>query len=176
VSAADRARVTSAAVPLPRPWSALGFSDRVAHLLAVWFGCGHLPLAPGTWGTLGALPLYLLMRPHGRVAVAVAALLLTLVGVWAAGRVVVNRGSKDPQIVCLDEVAGVFITWLGASDTALGCAAGFVVFRVLDQTKPWPARAAERWPGGWGVMMDDVWAGAWGALLLVGARHLGLPL
>jgi len=159
-----------------RGWGDLGFSDRVAHVLAVWFGCGHLPLAPGTWGTLGAVPLYLLLRPHGRAAVAAAAIVLTGVGVWAAGRVVVNRDTKDPQIVCLDEVAGVLITWLGASATVVGCVAGFVVFRVLDQLKPWPARAAERWPGGWGVMMDDVWAGLWGALLLIAARTLGLPV
>lgn len=159
-----------------RTWAELGPSDRVAHVLAVWFGCGHLPVAPGTWGTLGAVPLYLFLRPHGLVAIAVAAVISTGVGVWAAGRVVVNRGVKDPQIVCLDEVAGVLITWLGASATPLGCLAGFVVFRVLDQLKPWPARAAERWPGGWGVMMDDVWAGIWGALLLVGARRLGLPV
>jgi phosphatidylglycerophosphatase A len=159
-----------------RGWADLGFSDRVAHVLAVWFGCGHLPLAPGTWGTVGAVPLYLLLRPHGRAAIAAAAVVLTGVGVWAAGRVVVNGGSKDPQIVCLDEVAGVLITWLGASATPVGCVAGFVVFRVLDQLKPWPARAAERWPGGWGVMMDDVWAGLWGALLLWAARRLGLPV
>jgi len=110
----------------------------------------------------------------GLPIVAAAAAFLSAVGVWAAGRVVVNRRLKDPQIVCLDEVAGVLITWLGAPPTALGCLVGFVVFRVLDQTKPWPARQAEKWPGGWGVMMDDVWAGAWGALLLLAARRFGL--
>ena len=156
-----------------RGWAELSLSDRVAHVLAVWFGCGHVPVAPGTAGTLGAIPLYLVLRPRGLPAVAVAAALLTMVGVWAAGRVVVNRRLKDPQIVCLDEVAGVLITWLGAPSTTLGCIVGFVVFRVLDQTKPWPARQAERWPGGWGVMMDDVWAGAWGALLLLAARRFG---
>jgi phosphatidylglycerophosphatase A len=58
-----------------------------AHVLAVWFGCGHLPLAPGTWGTLGAIPLYLLVRPLGLAAVAATAVAVTLVGLWASGDV-----------------------------------------------------------------------------------------
>src|SRR5215471_17040430 len=117
--------------------------DTVAHVLAVWFGCGHLPVAPGTWGTLGAIPLYLVLRPHGVWAVAAAAVAVTLVGLWAAGVVERSLGKKDPQIVCIDEVAGVLITWLAAPPTTAGLVAGVVLFRVLDQWKPWPARAAE---------------------------------
>ena len=147
--------------------------DRLAHVLAVWFGCGHVPIAPGTAGTVGAIPLYLLLRPHGLVPVALAALVCTLVGVWAAGRVVVRTGRHDPQIVVIDEVAGVLITWLAAPVGWKGLLAGFVLFRLFDQLKPWPANVAERWRGGWGVMMDDVFAGVWGALVLLGARRLG---
>ena len=143
-----------------------------AHVLAVWFGCGHLPLAPGTWGTLGAVPLYLLVRPLGVAAVAVTALAVTLVGLWAAGDVERRLGSKDPQIVCIDEVAGVLVTWLAAPPTWRGLIAGVVLFRVFDQWKPWPARAAERLGGGAGVMLDDVVAGAWGAALLGAGRLL----
>jgi len=155
------------APPLP-PASAL---DRVAHVLAVWFGCGHLP-APGTVGTLGAIPLYLLLRPYGIAAIAAAAVVLTAVAVWSAERVCRRLGGKDPQIICIDEVAGVFVTWLSAPATTAGLIAGVVLFRVLDQTKPWPARWAERnMPGGWGVVFDDVFAGAWGAVALVVARQ-----
>jgi phosphatidylglycerophosphatase A len=139
-----------------------------AHVLAVWFGCGHLPLAPGTWGTLGAIPLYLLVRPLGLAAVAATALAVTLVGLWAAGDVERRLGNKDPQIVCIDEVAGVFVTWLAAPPTWAGLITGVVLFRIFDQWKPWPARAAERLGGGAGVMLDDVVA----ALLGV-ARALG---
>lgn len=144
----------------------------LAHVLAVWFGCGHLPLAPGTWGTLGAIPLYLLVRPHGVWAVAATALLVTLVGLWAAERVERRLGIKDPQIVCIDEVAGVMITWLAAPPTIGGLVAGVILFRIFDQWKPWPARRAERLGGGAGVMLDDVVAGAWGAALLGAARLL----
>jgi phosphatidylglycerophosphatase A len=154
----------------PRP---AGASGRAAHVLAVWFGCGHLPVMPGTWGTLGAIPLYLLVRPLGVGAVAAAALAVTVVGLWAAGVVERRLDTKDPQIVCIDEVAGVLVTWLAAPPTWTGLVVGFVVFRLLDQFKPWPARAAERLGGGAGVMLDDVVAGAWGAVLLGAARALG---
>ena len=96
---------------------------RVAHVLAVWFGCGHVPRAPGLAGTLGAIPLYLVLRPFGLCAVAAAAVVVTVVGVWASGVVERKAGRKDPQIVCIDEVAGVFVTWL-AAPADLGRAAG----------------------------------------------------
>jgi phosphatidylglycerophosphatase A len=148
----------------------------VAHVLAVWFGCGHLPVMPGTWGTLGAIPLYLVLRPLGLPAVAACAVVVTLVGIWAAGVVERRLGSKDPQIVCIDEVAGVFVTWLAAPTSASdwrALVAGVVLFRIFDQWKPWPARAAERLGGGAGVMLDDVVAGIWGAAFLGAGRLLG---
>jgi phosphatidylglycerophosphatase A len=161
---ADAARVPG---PGPR-----GARQWTAHVLAVWFGCGHVPVAPGTAGTLGAIPLYLVVRPLGLAAVAATAVAVTLVGIWAGGVVERRLGTKDPQIVCIDEVAGVFITWLAAPATWTGLVVGVVLFRVFDQWKPWPARAAERLGGGAGVMLDDVAAGAWGAALLLVARAL----
>ena len=163
-------RAEAAAAPAPRPRGARAWA---AHVLAVWFGCGHLPVAPGTWGTLGAIPLYLLVRPLGLAAVAATAVAVTLVGIWAAGDVERRLGGKDPQIVCIDEVAGVFVTWLAAPATWRGLVAGVVLFRIFDQWKPWPARAAERLRGGAGVMLDDVAAGVWGAALVLAARAAG---
>jgi len=149
--------------------------DKVAHVLAVWFGCGHVPVAPGLAGTLGAIPLYLLLRPRGPVVVAVAAVVLTVVGVWAAERVARRLGGKDPQIICIDEVAGVFVTWIAARETTVGLLAGVVLFRLFDQTKPWPARLAERrLPGGLGIVLDDVAAGLWGAAILLLLRRFGV--
>jgi phosphatidylglycerophosphatase A len=147
---------------------------RLAYTLAIWFGCGRFPKAPGTAGTVGAIPLYLLLRHMGGLpAVACAAVVVICVGVWASHQVVRKLGVKDPQIVCIDEVAGVLITWLAAPDGWLGLLAGFVLFRLFDQFKPWPARAAEGLPEGWGVMMDDVAAGFWGAGCLLVGRALG---
>ncbi|HXI56627.1 MAG TPA: phosphatidylglycerophosphatase A [Polyangia bacterium] len=147
--------------------------QRLAHVLAVWFGCGHVPIAPGTAGTVGAIPLYLLLRPHGPLAVFGAAVIVTIVGIWASGIVERRLGTKDPQIVCIDEVAGVLLTWVAAPSTWRGLLVGFVLFRLFDQWKPWPARRAERLGGGAGVMLDDVVAGAWGAAVLLGVRRLG---
>jgi phosphatidylglycerophosphatase A len=163
------AEPTAAAAPPPRR----GAADVVAHLLAVWFGCGHAPFAPGTAGTIGAIPLYLLVRPHGPPAVAAAAVVITLVGLWASGRVERRLGIEDPQIVCIDEVAGVLVTWIAAPLTTRALIVGLVAFRIFDQWKPWPARAAERLPGGWGIMLDDVAAGVWGAAVLIAGRALG---
>lgn len=166
---AELRNVDGRAARPPRPVGARAWT---AHVLAVWFGCGHVPVAPGTAGTLGAIPLYLLVRPLGLVAVAATALAVTLVGLWAAGDVERRLGSKDPQIVCIDEVAGVFVTWLAAPPTWRGLVVGFVLFRIFDQWKPWPARAAERLGGGAGVMLDDVVAGLWGAAVLGVGRLL----
>lgn len=149
--------------------------DRLAHALAVWFGCGHVPVAPGLAGTLGAIPLYLMLRGFGVGVIAVAAALLTVIGIWAAERVARRLGGKDPQIIVIDEVAGVFVTWIAAPATLRGLLAGVVLFRIFDQTKPWPSRLAERrLPGGWGIVLDDVFAGFWGmaTLGLLRALHL----
>jgi phosphatidylglycerophosphatase A len=164
---------TSSPQPIARPpRSAV---DKVAHVLAVWFGCGHFPKAPGTAGTLGAIPLYLLFRPGGPIAIAVVAVVVTVVGIWAANRVARYLDKKDPQIVCIDEVAGVFITWIAAPPSTMGLIVGVVLFRLFDQFKPWPARLAERrLPGGFGIVLDDVFAGLWGALVLLAAQFWGL--
>ena len=149
-------------------------TDRLAYVVAIWFGCGLVPRMPGTAGTLGALPLYWLVCRGGPLAVAAAALALTLVGVLVSGRVARALGSKDPQVICVDEVAGVFIALAAAPVTLPGVVSAVLLFRVLDMTKPWPARALERLPGGWGVVLDDVAAGLWAALLIVAARAAGL--
>jgi phosphatidylglycerophosphatase A len=146
----------------------------VAYWLAIWFGCGRFPLMPGTAGTVGAVPLYLLLALGGAWAIAAGALVVTLVGVWAATEVVRATGLKDPQIVCIDEAAGVLITLVAAPPGWKGLLAGVVLFRLFDQFKPFPARRAERLREGWGVVMDDVFAGLWGAAVLLVARRIGL--
>jgi phosphatidylglycerophosphatase A len=146
---------------------------RLAYWLAVWFGCGRVPKMPGTAGTIGAVPLYLLLARGGPLLVAAGALVVTLVGVWAATQVVRATGLEDPQIVCIDEVAGVLITLAAAPYNWQGVLASVVLFRIFDQWKPWPARRAERLREGWGVVMDDVFAGLWGAALVLAARALG---
>jgi len=146
---------------------------RLAYWLAIWFGCGRFPKMPGTAGTIGAIPLYLLLAQGGQLAVAAGAVVVTLVGVWSATQVVRATGLKDPQIVCIDEAAGVLVTLMAAPYSWKGVLAAVVLFRIFDQFKPWPARRAEKLAEGWGVVMDDVVAGLWGAAVVLAARALG---
>lgn len=147
---------------------------KVAWVLATWFGCGFSPIAPGTVGTLGALPLYFAVRGLGPLALLAVAAVLFFVGTWAAGVVASEARSGDPQIVVIDEVVGVLAA-LAASPLRLEAVALTVVlFRIFDMTKPFPARAAERLPGGWGIVVDDVVAGAWAGGAVLVLRHVGV--
>jgi phosphatidylglycerophosphatase A len=137
---------------------------KLAFILATWFGLGFSPIAPGTVGTIAALPLYFALRGFGPLAVLGAAAVLTLAGVWAAGIVAEHTGKHDPQIVVVDEVAGVLVALAFAPHSFAGVALAVVLFRVFDMTKPFPARAAERLPGGWGIVIDDIVAGVWAAV------------
>jgi phosphatidylglycerophosphatase A len=144
----------------------------IARVIATWFGCGRSPVAPGTVGTLGALPLWFAVRGGGPKAVLVTAAAMTLIGVWAAGVFAAERGAKDPQEVVVDEVAGVLVALTAAPPSFAGTALAVVLFRVFDITKPFPTRHAEQLPGGWGIVLDDVVAGMQAALVLGGLRAL----
>lgn len=146
-------------------------AKRTAWVLATWFGCGLFPIAPGTAGTLGAVPLYVLAMRESRWAVAASAFAVFVAGVWAASVVSEERREKDPQIVVVDEVAGFLVTMLPIAELSWrSIAVGFAVFRVLDVVKPWPARQLERMPSGWGIVLDDVAAGALGACIMAALR------
>ncbi len=141
--------------------------SRLAWALATWFGCGRVPIAPGTMGTLGAIPLYLLAVAGGRIGVFAAAAVVTAAGVWAASHVARDLGTEDPQIVVIDEVAGFLVTMIPVAHVSFRAVAlGFVLFRGLDAMKPWPIRLFERLPGGVGIVFDDLAAGALGAAVM----------
>ena len=114
-------------------------------IVAVWFGCGHVPYAPGTGGHDGRDPaLSADASATARSAVAAAARLVTPVGIWAAGIVERRLGSKDPQIVCVDEVAGVLVTWIAAPPTTRALVVGVVaVPHVRSDSSPGRRRRAE---------------------------------
>jgi len=144
--------------------------DRLALVLAGWFGCGKIPAARGTWAALAALFIawesieYSGLHPwhFGLLAV-----LMLPVAVWSAGRAAHVLGKKDPSFVVIDEVVGQWITVAGVSvwnwKSAL---AAFFLFRLFDIWKPIPVRQLERLAGGAGIVADDVMAGVYGALVL----------
>lgn len=150
---------------------------RVARAWATWFGCGLAPVAPGTFGSAGALvviPVWIQMGwPPWALAGLAAA--LTPVSIWSATVTAKASGRKDPGLVVVDEVLGQWVTLAGAAaldwKTVL---AGFLLFRLLDIVKPWPARRFESLPEGTGIVADDLMAGAYGAALLwAGGRYFG---
>lgn len=116
---------------------------------------GRVPLAwPWLWVLLGSL-----------------ALGIFVVGVWSAGDAEKYFGRVDPRYVVIDEVVGQMLTFLARPDASWKwLLAGFVLFRIFDVVKPFPARRLERLAGGWGIMMDDVAAGAYSmvAMLILG--------
>lgn len=144
--------------------------------LATWGGCGYFPKGPGTAGSLGGMVVaWFLVGPAGWPPIALAAAAVGLLGpaVWAAGRACQYWQSDDPQRVVVDEVLGQWVTLAAAPGLDWRYwLAGFAAFRIFDIWKPFPARAAERLPGGWGVVADDLVAGIYGAIVLVLLRRL----
>ena len=140
-----------------------------ANLVGSWFGTGYLPIASGTWGSLGALPFaWLIMDRFGPLGLALAAAAAFLAGIWASVVILRRSGRKDPSCIVIDEVAGQWIALLPVLplDPVL-YAIGFVLFRIFDVVKPWPANwCDQRMPGAWGVMLDDIVAGVYAAIAL----------
>lgn len=139
-----------------------------AFLLATWFGAGLLPKAPGTWGSAAALPFaWVIAWLGGPWALLAAAALTFAIGVWAAEIYGRRSGIKDAGPVVIDEVAGQWLTLAPFAPDPLTYLAGFLLFRIADIVKPWPANWADRSvAGGLGVMLDDVFAGIYAGLVL----------
>lgn len=145
-----------------------------ATLIATWFGSGLSRFAPGTCGSLAALPFAVaLVWLGGPWALAVAACAAFLIGLWASARYISASRQKDPGAVVIDEVAG---QWLALVPVALDLRlylVAFALFRVFDIAKPWPAGWFDReLGGGLGVMADDIVAGLYAAVLCYGISQI----
>ncbi len=165
--------------------------DYVALIIATC-GVGYLPLAPGTWGSLVGIGVYLLARGvamklffgaaaernfnllhvyYGVVAFELAvAGIITLVGIWAASRTERLSGRKDPGKVVIDEVAGQFIALIPVpfmfGSFWWAAILAFILFRFFDIVKPYPARRLESLESGLGIMADDIVAGVYAAIVV----------
>ena len=141
-----------------------------AVLVATFFGTGLSPLAPGTIGSLAALPFAWLIHAWlGQWALVAAAAVAFAIGLWAADAYARADAERDPGAVVIDEVAGQWLTLAAVAATPLNYAVGFVLFRVVDIVKPWPASRIDRhMHGGMGIMLDDIVAAVYaGATLWV---------
>lgn len=141
-------------------------------LLAAWGPCGYVPVAPGTAGTLGAIPLYLALSRLPAGAYLAFTLVFSALAVWAAERAGKYWGIADAAPIVIDEVAGYLVTMALVPFSWPAAAAGFVLFRIFDVLKPWPASALDRVKNGLGVVGDDLAAGVWAWVALLALRLL----
>jgi phosphatidylglycerophosphatase A len=146
----------------PRSW--------IAFTIATWFGCGLSPWGPGTFGALGAMLVAgFLIQEHsfGTVGLLLMTAVMTPIGIWAADIVATETARKDPSLVVVDEVVGMWLTLAGATAfNGKSALLAFLLFRIFDIWKPPPVRQLEKLPGGTGIIADDLMAGVYGALVL----------
>jgi len=142
------------------------WGHRVATWIAIGFGIGRIPIAPGTFGTLLGVALYLVLRELSAIPYVAVVLLLFAVGTACCRLAERRLGAVDHQAIVIDEVVGCLITLWLAPPGWIWLAIGFGLFRLFDIWKPFPIRRLEHLPGGVGVMADDVLAGIYGFLVL----------
>jgi phosphatidylglycerophosphatase A len=141
--------------------------NRLALSIATCAGIGRVPFAPGTFGSIPGVILALGLHALGNPWIEAAVIVLVgVVGVWAATEAEKAFALTDPGPVVIDEVLGMLVTVAFMPVSGLGMFIGFLVFRVCDVIKPFPARSMEKLPGGWGVMGDDLLAGVWGLAIM----------
>ena len=140
----------------------LPFTDQLSLLLGQWFWSGRAKYAPGTIGSLGAIPLFLIARTLDPISYWALTLLISVGGIFVSQRCAEILNDKDPSSVVIDEVAGVMIAMGCVSHSPLWVIAlSWGIFRLLDIFKPWLIdRAQYLKPSGLGIMADDLLAGA----------------
>ena len=139
------------------------------QFLALGFGSGLAPKAPGTFGTLAAVPLFLLMSSLSPLFYALLVLVVCISGIYICGKAAKDVGVHDHGAIVWDEFAGFFITMFMIPVSWQSVLVGFILFRIFDIAKPWPISVADKkLTGGFGIMFDDVLAG----LFSLGIMHV----
>jgi phosphatidylglycerophosphatase A len=154
----------------------LNYLQKIGVTVATGFGLGHLPGAPGTFGSLLGLPIaWGLSWAGGLPALIAGTLAVSLIGIWAAGVAERHYGEHDCQKIVIDETAGQMIAVLLVPCTWIHLALGFGFFRLFDSLKPFPAGwVDEHVEGGFGVVLDDIVAGIQAAAATALLVHTGL--
>ena len=140
------------------------------HFLALGFGSGLAPKAPGTFGTLAAVPLFLLMAPLSMNIYLSLLVIMSLAGIYICGKAAEDAGVPDHGAIVWDEIVGLLITMCLMPVTWQTLLVGFALFRFFDILKPWPISFIDKnCHGGFGIMLDDIVAGiaAWACMMLI---------
>ena len=136
-------------------------------ILATGFGAGYSPFAPGTMGTLIAVPLYYFFSNIPSPIYEITLIGFLFLSIWVSEYAEVSFGKSDDGRIVIDEMMGFLITMLWLPKTIFSVMAGFFLFRFFDILKPFPIRKIEeRLKGGWGIVLDDVLAGVYANILL----------
>ncbi len=137
------------------------------NFLAFGFGSGLVPKAPGTFGTLACIPLYLLLSDLSLIHYVIVCGLVSVIGIYICGYAADALKSHDHPGIVWDEFAGFLITMIGVSFSWGNILFGFVLFRIFDILKPWPISWLDQnISGGLGIMIDDVVAGLFALVAL----------
>lgn len=140
---------------------------RLAVFVATAAYCGYAPVAPGTFGSAAGLVVYLLVwYTKSRVVEAALIAVISVIGIWSATHAERFFGGIDPGPVVIDEVLGMLVTLAFIPVGFSGAIAGFVIFRILDVLKPWPANRLEHLHSGAGIIADDAMAGVYSNICL----------
>lgn len=137
------------------------------HFVSLGFGSGLMPKAPGTFGTLVAIPLYILISSLNLELYLLVTFLVTLIGIYLCTYTSKALGVHDHSGIVIDEIAGYFITMIAVPFDWVWIVVGFLLFRFFDILKPWPISWLDKnVHGGFGIMIDDVLAGFFALICL----------
>ena len=143
---------------------------RLAEILATVFYLGRIPGAPGTWGSIAAVLVWLIL-PEQMLSVFIFSgilIFLAVIGIWVSQLVESASGTTDPSEIIIDEWVGQWIALLALPQTWISAVIALVFFRIFDIAKPWPINNLQKLPSGWGIMVDDIVAG----IFALGLGHL----
>ena len=145
----------------------MNFRQKAVLFFATGCYSGKIPFAPGTFGSMAGLPLCYLLSRLDTVPAAVLTLCFIGLAVWIAHRAEKLVNAKDPGCIVIDEIAGMMVALFGIPLTPAAAGAGFFIFRAFDIVKPFPVRVLENnFPGGAGIVFDDIAAGIYSNLAL----------
>lgn len=153
----------------------IAFNLKKPHqFLALGFGLGLAPKAPGTFGTLAALPFIFATAQASLMVQIAVAIFISIVGVWLCAKTAKDVQVHDHPAIVWDEIAGFYITMIGAAISWQSLLVGFVLFRFFDILKPWPIKLLDKKvKGGFGIMIDDVLAGIFSLIIIQALFKVG---
>jgi len=133
----------------------------VNFLIATFFGIGKMPVAPGTWASVAAAPLFWLLMDQPLWVFGLVLVVVYFVGVYTSSQYEKQIGQKDPSSAVIDEVLGVGVAMFNIPHQWPYAVMAVILFRIFDIWKPYPIRRLEQLPAGWGIMTDDLLAGVY---------------